>query len=165
MGTRLFQGSTRQEKQLSLPWKHHFLKCITMLGSDKFRPDLPSAHEAFIQPSSCHPHELCHTNTRRAMDKSWGDLYLLAPRWWHGEYMYRTVSGASWVTTHLLVNRNCLFVCLCAPQHAVNNSSYPSQSSFSAHWAGDSATSCFIILDSFQNNISWQNKTKQTKRL
>lgn len=140
-----------------------FLECITMLGSGKFRPDLPSAQEAFIQPSPFHLHELCHPNSHRVMQKSWGDLYLLAPVWCHGEHTYRTANGAFWVTTHLLVDRNCLFVCLRGPQHAVSNSSYPSQSSFSAHWAGDSATSCFIILESFQKNISWQNKTKTNK--
>lgn len=162
-------ASLRRQLLSSLPWGRAYskaaqgrrssfpchenttsLKCITMLLSGKFRPDLPPAQEAFMQPSPSHLHELCHTNTHRVMDKSWGDLYLLAPMWCHGENMYRTVYGGLWVTKHLLVHRNCLFVCLRGPQHAVNKSSYPSQSSFSPHWAGDSATSCFIILDAFQ---------------
>lgn len=135
-----------------------------MLGSGKFRPDLPSAQEAFTQPLSSHLHELCHTNTCRVMDKSWGDLYLLAPIWSQGEYMYRTVYGGLWVTTHLLVHRNCLSVCLRGPQHAVNNSSYPSQSSFSAHRAGDSATSCFIILDAFQKKLHLMAKQNKINK-
>lgn len=50
MGTCLFQGSTRQEKQLSLHENTTSLKRITMLGSGKFRPDHPSGgiHTATI---------------------------------------------------------------------------------------------------------------------
>lgn len=138
-----------------LAWKHHFPETHHNAGIRQIqtRPSLwrySYSHHHFT-PMSC---------AHRVMDRSWSDPYLLAPVWCHGEYRHRTVNGAFWVTTHLLADRNCLFVCLHGPQHAVNNSSYPSQSSFSAHWAGDSATSCFVILDSFQKNISWQNKTK-----
>lgn len=111
----------------------------------------PLHRRAFTQVSCPHLHELCHINTCRVTDKSWGDLYLLAhTQCTPGEYMYKTGDSGLWVTTHLLVHRNCLCVCLRSPQHADGNSSYPSHPSFSAHWAGDSATSCFIILAAFQ---------------
>lgn len=153
-----------RRKQLSLPWKHHFPETHHNAGIRQIqtRPAICTGgiHTAIIiSPTWAAPHQ--HL---QVMDKSWGDLYLLAPMWCPGEYMYGTVYGDLCVTTHLLAHRNCLSVCLRGSQHAVNNSSYPSQSSFSAHWAGDSATSCFIILDAFQKKLHLMAKQNKINK-
>lgn len=110
LGTCLLQGSTRQEKQLSLPWKHHFPGMHHNAGIRQIQPRPPlctgGIHTAItISPKWAVPHQHPQSNGQELGRSVSAGSHVLS--WW---VHVQNSKCAFWVTTHSWLTG---IACLC----------------------------------------------------